>query len=104
MFSGGLIGLNFKNNIANEFLNQLFAKTKDGSFVGAWRNINESVSKDPRVQGHRHDMTIGSVISNRLNMNMVPTNTFWTQTGWYNKYKDDLNLDTSKICFLAQGM
>lgn len=105
MFSGGFIGLNFENSKANEFLKQTIAKTKDGfSFIGAWRNSNLEVSSDPRVQGHRHDMVVGSIISNNLGMNILPLYTFWTHRGWYTKYKNDPNYNTSKICFLAEGM
>lgn len=53
----GLLGLNFEHNIAIEFY-ELWKKSMiDGFFKGSWDN-------------HRHDMTCGSIIANKLNMKM----------------------------------
>jgi hypothetical protein len=79
---GATIGLNMKNSVAIEFLNQWYESACDGiSFRGVkealhtkhdynavkW-NVNNRISSDPRVKGHRHDQTVAGVIANRLGM------------------------------------
>lgn len=75
LFSAGFAGLNFRNPRSEEFLLRWHEKSRDGvSFIGPWTNENKSCSQDPRVLGHRHDMTAGSVIAHRLEMRIqVPT-------------------------------
>lgn len=53
MFSAGLLGLNKKNPKALEFLAQWKASALAGCFRGSWDD-------------HRHDMTAGSIIAQRL--------------------------------------
>lgn len=55
MFSAGMLGLNKKNERAMEFLRQWKASAIAGCFRGSWLD-------------HRHDMTAGSVIAQRLGM------------------------------------
>lgn len=55
MFSAGLLGLNGKNERAMEFLRQWKASALGGCFRGSWSD-------------HRHDMTAGSIIAQRLGM------------------------------------
>ena len=61
---------------SKEFLRQYYEHAKDGSFRGAWTNEKNQVSNDPRVMGHRHDQTAGSVIAWRLGMTNLLTH--WT--------------------------
>ncbi len=56
MFSAGFTGLNFKNETTQEFFKQWKESAEGGAFKGDWSN-------------HRHDMTSGSIIANRLKMN-----------------------------------
>ena len=65
-----------RNERSREFLRQYYEHAKDGSFKGAWTNEKNQVSNDPRVMGHRHDQTAGSVIAWRLGMDNLLTN--WT--------------------------
>ncbi len=51
-----------------EFLCQYFARAKDGTFKGDWKNDKKQVSTDSRVLGHRHDQTAASVIAIKLGM------------------------------------
>jgi hypothetical protein len=55
MFSAGFVGLNKKSEIAMTFFNQWMDSAKAGCFRGDWSD-------------HRHDMTCGSIIAQRLGM------------------------------------
>jgi len=55
MFSAGLLGLNKNSEVAMQFLDQWEASAKAGCFRGDWSE-------------HRHDMTAGSIIAQRLGM------------------------------------
>jgi hypothetical protein len=55
MFSAGLLGLDKTSPIAMEFFNQWKASALAGCFKGSWND-------------HRHDMTCGSIIAQRLGM------------------------------------
>jgi hypothetical protein len=55
MFSAGLTGLNKNNALAMEFFRQWKESAMAGCFRGDWSN-------------HRHDMTCGSIIAQRLGM------------------------------------
>lgn len=55
MFSAGLLGLNFNNQIAQVYFSAWKVAALNGHFKGDWSN-------------HRHDMTCGSIISQRLGM------------------------------------
>lgn len=55
MFSAGLLGLNRNNETAMTFLEQWTQAAKAGCFRGDWKD-------------HRHDMSIGSIIAQRLGM------------------------------------
>lgn len=77
------MGFDTNNEKAREFLKQYYSHAKDGSFRGAWKNVKSSVSSDPRVLGHRHDQTAGSVIAWRLGMQNLLKN--WTSYDPNNK-------------------
>lgn len=83
--TGGVIGLNMRNEIAVEFLNRWYEKAIDGiTFRGVrdrfanlddyedikW-NKTKRVSKDPRVRGHRHDQTVAGIIVSQLGMKIL---------------------------------
>ena len=55
MFSAGFLGLNRDSPIAMEFFKQWKASALAGCFRGSWSD-------------HRHDMTAGSIIAQRLGM------------------------------------
>jgi hypothetical protein len=55
MFSAGLVGFNLHSELAMEFLYKWKESARAGCFKGDWSN-------------HRHDMTCGSIIAERLNM------------------------------------
>lgn len=105
LFIAGCFGLNFENEKANQFLDRWLAKSQDGySFQGAWTNERQQVSQDSRCHGHRHDMSVGSLITRELGMDYLPLNTYMSYYDWYVRYQNDPNYDTSKIKILAQGL
>lgn len=53
--NAGFLGLDFTTEIANTFFDQWKQSMLDGQFKGSWDD-------------HRHDMTCGSIIANKLNM------------------------------------
>jgi hypothetical protein len=55
MFSAGLLGLNKKNEQAMGWFEQWKASAKAGCFKGDWKD-------------HRHDMTCGSIIAQRMGL------------------------------------
>ena len=64
---------------------------------GGWHNNDLSQSKDPKCRGHRHDMSIISLILN--DMNMVD------ESGTFFEYKhSDDSPYKEQTCFYAQGM
>jgi len=69
--AGGYFALNFSSKESIDFFDQYktFA-TKYGKQVlhGDVTNINNSVSTDNRVKGHRHDQIVSSVILSKLNL------------------------------------
>ncbi len=97
MHDGGLIGLHMHNERALNFLQQMIKYSLDGkSFQGAWKNTNHLISKDPRVLGHRHDMSVGCMVADRLSMKAVDKGVYWTQKKQYSK--------NTTTCLLGQGM
>lgn len=72
------VGLDFRQPLAHQFLDQWLARADDGfSFRGIPRNLpldytnhntDHSVSLDSRVKGHRHDQTIASLLAYQLKM------------------------------------
>ncbi len=71
MFSAGFTALNFKEIKSLSFLQSWHDACIDGdSFIGSWTNKNGEVSADKRCHGHRHDMSVASILAYRLNMNL----------------------------------
>ncbi len=95
MFSAGFMGLNLTDARSQQYLREWHARATDGTtFAGAWTNNNRQVSNDPRVLGHRHDMTAGSVIAYKLGMTPQRSAFFISPGG---------NPEPA-TCFLAHGM
>lgn len=103
MFSGGLMGFDLTDSKAKRFFDMFFSYAKDGKcFRGAWRkNRGEFVSNDVRVKGHRHDMTVGSILMYREGIPILPNNKIFNYYGWHHKYKTEMDL--SKVSFLIEG-
>ena len=95
---GGYFGLNFEKPIAKGFLEMWAAAMEAGCFIGAWDNRGKTESQDERCKGHRHDLSCGSIIANKLGMTGVPGNEWFQYAG----PEDVVNNDT--IIFKLQGM
>lgn len=70
LIEGKLIGLDFRNDVANRFLDEWLKAADDGAFSGHWTNEGGQASSDARCRGHRHDIACGSPIAERLGMTM----------------------------------
>ncbi len=93
------MGLNFNDEKANEFFEEYFRMAQEGdSFKGAWSNEINQCSNDPRVLGHRHDQTVGSIIAWDMGMRdwQIPHETFLL---YYHNQEVPEN-----IIFLSQGI
>ena len=77
LFSAGYIGLDLRQPRSQTFLSQWhqYALERE-TFTGSWTNAQHECSADPRVLGHRHDMTVASVLAHRLEMPLLPLNTY----------------------------
>lgn len=72
MYMACCMGLNLDHPRSAEFLRRLTERALDGvSLPGAWNNTGNSVSKDLRCQGHRHDQSIGSLIAAQMQMEII---------------------------------
>ena len=102
MFPSGCFGISFESEIGNLFTDKFLSAAKDGSFIGPWRNSNHEVSQHPLCCGHRHDMTMGSLIAWKLGMQLKPHLSYMAYAEWF-----DLLPDKSKhlpVCFICRGM
>ena len=92
MFTAGFTGLNFDSKIGVDFLMDWHRYACDGdSFKGTWGNENGQMSKDPRCEGHRHDMSVASLLAHKYGMKMSPGGTYLAYIGpGYMKPKDSV--------------
>jgi hypothetical protein len=96
--NAGMLGLDFANGIANEFFNQWKRSMINGCFKGEWNNTNKTESQDERCWGHRHDMSAGSIIANKLKMEYQSGNNILDYSSPYKQPKNET------IIFYAQGL
>ena len=97
MYDGGLLGLKLTDPKINMFLDKMVEFSKDGkSFQGAWTNENQQVSKDSRVNGHRHDMSVGTMLAHTMELKPVKEGKYWCNFAEHDNFKD--------VCILGQGM
>lgn len=83
--NAGMLGLNLRSNLPNAFLNEWWMMMNAGCFNGSWDD-------------HRHDLTCGSIIANRLGFKYQPGNEILQ----YAAPTDQPNNET--ICLYAQGL
>ena len=97
MYDGGFLGLKLTDPKVNMFLDKMVEFSKDGkSFQGAWTNEKQQVSKDPRVNGHRHDMSVGTMLAHTMELKPVEEGKYWCNFAEQGNFKD--------VCILGQGM
>lgn len=95
-----IIGLNFENQVARDFLQKWKELALDGiSFRGlpkdiplkfSYNNENACLSLDPKVKGHRHDQTLASIIAYEKKMKISSRFVF----EFNNLFKNIIPLDT----------
>jgi hypothetical protein len=82
MFTAGFTGLDFRNKRAVEFLREWHRFACDGeSFKGTWGNENGQMSQDKRCKGHRHDMSVASLLAWKMGMKLGKGATFLCYIG-----------------------
>lgn len=78
MFSAGLLGLNFNNQDAQLWFSAWKTSARAGHFKGDWSN-------------HRHDMTCGSIIAQRMGLKYQSGGTYMSYIGpGYSQPKDSV--------------
>lgn len=97
--NAGVLGLNFKNEKANEFFMRWKLSMSMGAFKGSWNNDDKSCSLDERCKGARHDMSNSSALVYKMGLThlMKPFNTWLQYAGVFDK-----TIDPS-IIIKAQG-
>lgn len=96
--NAGLLGLDLTSETAQSFFNSWAIAERNKLFEGQWNNYKQTESKDPRCRGHRHDMAVGSIIANRLDMKYKPGNEILQYAA-----PDDAPINDT-ICLFAQGI
>ena len=97
--AGHVVGLDFNTDIANEFFNRWKKSMQDGMFCGNWTNIGNTESQDTRCDGHRHDMSCGSIIRHQLGMKLQSGMDYLQ---YYYDWQPTPHNDT--VCMFAAGM
>ena len=101
MIMACVMGINTKSKEAIAFFNQYYEAAKDGvSYPGSWHNHNGEVSDDLRVQGHRHDQSVASIIIEDMGLKI--TNGQETHFA-YSSHTGILPISES-VCLWSQGI
>lgn len=96
--NAGFLGLDFENETAREFFHEWKESMLAGMFKGAWTNDKKTESQDERCRGHRHDLSCGSIIANRMEMVLQSSQEWLQYAGPYDKVLND------KIYLKAEGL
>ena len=75
LVSGGIIGLDFRNEIAREFFRQYAEAMNAGAFKGSWTAVPEEGSGE-RYRGHRHDQSRAPISAHRMGLFKHPEQTY----------------------------
>lgn len=70
MIQASVIGIRFDAD--RGFLDEWKACCDRGLFFGSGTNRNREISRDPGVDGHRHDQSVASILRHRLEFPMCP--------------------------------
>ena len=99
MLMGCFMGFNLRDERTNRFVDEWLRLAKERkTFVGSHTNHNLEVSSDVRVQGHRHDQSVASLLAYQMNMPLLATPMFQYV------YQDMLPELRCRAIFLTQGM
>lgn len=101
MIMACVMGFDTHNEKAAEFLDKYIdAAINTDTYQGAWTNSNQSVSKDRRVRGHRHDQSVASILINNLGLTI--TNAQSTHFA-YVSHKGYVPISES-VCLWSEGI
>jgi hypothetical protein len=67
MLCSGVFGYSLDHPLGYK-LHEAFIDTPAVALRGAWHNRNHVVAKDARVQGHRHDQSVLSILCHKLGL------------------------------------
>ena len=96
--NAGLLGLKINDPWPNHFFTTWAHSMDAGMFKGAWTNEDHSQSPDERCNGHRHDMSCGSIIANDLGMKYESGQSWLQYGGVFDEVLND------SIIIKAQGL
>jgi hypothetical protein len=82
-----IMGFDFQNPVAAEFLARWKKASVDGIFIGNWKNDIKTESQDERCRGHRHDQTCAELISYQLGIPRKEPLLRDEQAGYFTTYK-----------------
>lgn len=66
MGNAGFLGIDLSHKTAKQFLKKYSAAMEAGLFNGKWTNDEHTESEDDRCKGHRHDISVASLILHQL--------------------------------------
>ena len=96
MVTAGAMGLDLRHTESSWLLEAWLGMCRAGVFRGPWTNKGFEASTNPRVRGHRHDMTCLSVLAHRRGMTGTPIPKFYSV--------GDSKLDyPPEVCIVADG-
>lgn len=96
--NAGFLGLNMEHNDGKTFFSAWKYYMKRGLFRGEWHNNDLTESIDTRCRGHRHDLSVGSLLAHRFGMKYVPGNEILQYAGPYDAVANET------IVIKAQGL
>jgi hypothetical protein len=97
--NAGFLGLDFDHPTANEFFNRWKHSMEAGMFKGEWTNHTRTESRDERCDGHRHDMSCGSIVRHQLGMKLQSAMDYLQYV-----YDGDKTPHNDTVCLFAQGL
>ena len=95
LFEGKSFGLDFRDETANAWLDEMHRLEQEGAFFGSLTNHQGEVSSDPRCLGHRGDISVGSPLIDSFGMRLQTVKRVWFPS---NGGAPD------HVCLMAQGM
>lgn len=96
--NAGFLGLNMEHEKARTFFSAWKYYMSLGLFKGSWNNDEKTESIDPRCKGHRHDLSVGSLLAHRFEMKYIPGDQILQYAGEFDKAANET------ILIKAQGL
>lgn len=96
--NAGFLGLDFENGKAKQFFYEWKSAMLRDLFKGAWTNNDKTESQDERCRGHRHDLSVGSIIAHKMGLELQSSQEWLQYAGVYDQVLND------KIYIKAEGL